>query len=155
MQSAPYIPPETKEEAQQVDLLLEMMGDYVNRTEALRVYRKHKGIVERAADAILSGDRGEDYNWDDTQSSAPPGYSQAVQQIGPQPLKPSTTVIDLTGSDDELQRAMALSLETEPQFGPSNRPPDANWAMVPTNVCNSCSTLWGTANLDWISATWG
>ncbi|KAF9453345.1 hypothetical protein P691DRAFT_719810 [Macrolepiota fuliginosa MF-IS2] len=136
MQTAPYIPPETQEEAEQVDFLLGMMGDYVNRTEALRVYRKHKGNVERAADAILSGDRGEDYNWDDTQSSGPPGYSQAVQQIGPQPLKPSTTVIDLTGSDDELQRAMAMSLENEPTFGPSNRAPDSNWAVVPTNVRN-------------------
>lgn len=134
MQTTPYIPPETKEEAEQVDLLLEMMGDFVNRTEALRVYRKHKGNVERAGDAILSGDRGEDYNWDEAESSAPPGYSQATQQIGPQPLKPSTTVIDLTGSDEELHRAMAMSLEDEPTFGPSNRPPDPNWAMVPTNV---------------------
>lgn len=135
MQTAPYIPPESKEEAEQVDFLLGMMGDYVNRREALRVYRKHKGNVERAADAILSGDRGEDYNWDDTQSSALPGYSQAVQPVGPQPLKPANTVIDLTSSDDELQRAMAMSLENEPTFGPSNRPPDSNWAMVPTNVC--------------------
>ncbi|KXN88417.1 hypothetical protein AN958_07323 [Leucoagaricus sp. SymC.cos] len=134
MQAAPYIPPETQEETEQIDMLLELMGDFVNRTEALRVYRKHKGNVERAADAILNGDRGQDYNWDDSQSSTPPGYSQAIQQqAGPQPLKPSNTVIDLTGSDDELQRAVAMSLETEPTFGPSNRPPDSNWAMVPTN----------------------
>lgn len=136
MQSPPNIPPETVEESEQVNLLLEMLGDSVNRAEALRVYRKHKGNMERAADAILSGDRGEDYNWEETPASAPPGYSQAIQQqIRPQPLKPSNTVIDLTGSDDELQRAMALSLETETQFGPSNRTPDVNWAMVPTNVC--------------------
>ncbi|XP_006455181.1 hypothetical protein AGABI2DRAFT_226546 [Agaricus bisporus var. bisporus H97] len=134
MQSPPNIPPETVEESEQVNLLLEMLGDSVNRAEALRVYRKHKGNMERAADAILSGDRGEDYNWEETPASAPPGYSQAIQQqIRPQPLKPSNTVIDLTGSDDELQRAMALSLETETQFGPSNRTPDVNWAMVPTN----------------------
>jgi hypothetical protein len=134
MQTAPYIPPETQEEAEQVDALLDMLGNFVTRTEVLRVYRKNKGNVDRTADAILNGDRAEDYNWEDTQSSAPPGYSQSTQQIGPQPLKPSTTVIDLTGSDEELQRAMAMSLETEPTFGPSNRPSDLNWAMVPTNV---------------------
>ncbi|KAJ3567931.1 hypothetical protein NP233_g6045 [Leucocoprinus birnbaumii] len=130
----PHIPPETTEETEQVNFLLEMMGDFVSRTEALGVFRKHKGNVERAADAIINGDRGEDYNWDGSQSTAPPGYLQSTQQIGLQPLKPSNSgVIDLTGSDDELNRAMAMSLETETTFGPSNRPPDSNWAMVPTD----------------------
>jgi len=128
MQIMPYISPETMEETGQVDFLLEMMGDSVSRTEALRVYRKHKGNVERAADAMVNGDRGGDYDWDPSQSAA------AYSQISPQPSKPSNTVIDLTGSDDELQRAMAMSLEREPTFGPSNRPPDSNWAMVTTNV---------------------
>lgn len=133
MQPAPYVPPETTEETGQVDFLLGMMGGSMSRKEALRVYRKHEGNVSRAVDAIMNGDKGEDYNWEENQSTTPPGYSQSTQQIGPQPLKPSTTVIDLTGSDDELQRAMAMSLETEPTFGPSNRPPDSNWAVVPTN----------------------
>jgi hypothetical protein len=51
--------------------------------------------------------------------------------------------IDLTGDDDnnaELRRALEASLATAsysqhaPQFGPSNRAPDPNWAMVPSNV---------------------
>lgn len=131
----PYISPETMEETGQVDFLLEMMGDSVSRTEALRVYRKHKGNVERAADAMVNGDRGGDYDWDPSQSAA------AYSQISPQPSKPSNTVIDLTGSDDELQRAMAMSLEREPTFGPSNRPPDSNWAMVTTNQSENNAVL--------------
>jgi len=54
-------------------------------------------------------------------------------------------VIDLTadtGDDDssELRRALKASLDTAPygphasQFGPSDRAPDPNWAMVPSNV---------------------
>jgi hypothetical protein len=50
-------------------------------------------------------------------------------------------VIDLTGEDDnELRRAVKASLFTDPygphesQFGPSDRAPDPNWAMVPSNV---------------------
>ena len=50
-------------------------------------------------------------------------------------------VIDLTGDDDgELRRALKASLTTAPygphasQFGPSDRAPDPNWAMVPSNV---------------------
>jgi len=53
-------------------------------------------------------------------------------------------VIDLTadpGDDDsELRRALKASLNTAPygqhasQFGPSDRAPDPNWAMVPSNV---------------------
>jgi len=104
MQIVPYIPQETSEESGQVDFLLEMMGDSVRRTEALRVYRKHKGNVERAADAIVNGDRGEDYNWECGESGA------AYSQDNGQRVQP---VIDLTGSDDELQRAMAMSLEEE------------------------------------------
>lgn len=50
-------------------------------------------------------------------------------------------VIDITGEDDsELRRALEASLTTAPygphvsQFGPSDRAPDPNWAMVPSNV---------------------
>jgi hypothetical protein len=53
-------------------------------------------------------------------------------------------LIGLTGDDDnnaELRRALEASLATAsthgqlaPQFGPSNRAPDPNWAMVPSNV---------------------
>jgi hypothetical protein len=50
-------------------------------------------------------------------------------------------VIDLTGDDEkvELRRAVHASLSPSygphgSQFGPSDRAPDPNWAMVPSNV---------------------
>ncbi len=53
-------------------------------------------------------------------------------------------VIDLTGDDEsvELKRALEVSLFTSAyppssQFRPSNRAPDPNWAMVPSNVCST------------------
>ena len=58
------------------------------------------------------------------------------------------TVIDLTGDDGsvELKRALEASLSTSAyppasQFRPSNRAPDPNWAMVPSNVCSILSCL--------------
>jgi hypothetical protein len=54
------------------------------------------------------------------------------------------TVIDLTGDDGnaELKRALEASLSTSAyppsssQLRPSDRAPDPNWAMVPSNVCS-------------------
>ena len=54
--------------------------------------------------------------------------------------RPEDNVIDLTGDDDsELAKAMAASLQDNQEgasttFGPSNRAPDPNWAMVSSNV---------------------
>ena len=52
-------------------------------------------------------------------------------------------VIDLTEDDGsvELKRALEASLSTaayqsSSQFRPSDRAPDPNWAMVPSNVCS-------------------
>ncbi|SRR5229473_2959753 len=54
------------------------------------------------------------------------------------------SIVDLTGegNDDnvELRRAIQASLSTSAyppssQFRPSDRAPDPNWAMVPSNVC--------------------
>lgn len=53
------------------------------------------------------------------------------------------TVIDLTSDDGsvELKRALEASLSASAyppssQFRPSDRAPDPNWAMVPSNVCS-------------------
>jgi hypothetical protein len=45
-------------------------------------------------------------------------------------------LIDLTTDDDEdLSRALKASLQDQGStFGPSERAPDPNWAMVPSNV---------------------
>lgn len=49
-------------------------------------------------------------------------------------------VIDLTGDDDEdLSRALQASLQDQgTTFGPSDRAPDPNWAVVPSNVTTLC-----------------
>lgn len=52
------------------------------------------------------------------------------------PEKDSDAIIDLTG-DEELSQALQASLnEPNPNFGPSNRAPDPQWAMVSSNVIN-------------------
>ena len=52
--------------------------------------------------------------------------------------RPENAVIDLTKDEDdkELARALQASLEDQgtTKFGPSNRAPDPNWAMVSSNV---------------------
>lgn len=52
--------------------------------------------------------------------------------------KDQDAVIDLTGEHDEdpeLKRALQLSMEgeREPVFRQSDRAPDLNWAVVPSN----------------------
>lgn len=50
-------------------------------------------------------------------------------------------VIDLTG-DEELSQALQASLnEANPNFGPSDRAPDPNWAMVSSNVLGPIAHL--------------
>jgi len=120
-------------EEQEQSLILASMGDIDEHT-ALRVLRKHNGNMQAAADAILSGDRG---------ASPPP---QKVTSVDP-----AANTIDLTGddNDEEMKRALQLSMTMSnsvnavaaasntqtAQFKPSDRAPDPNWAMVPSNVC--------------------
>lgn len=111
-----------------------LMGDVVDSEVARKVLRKHKGDVEKAADAILSGDRGEITAWTPTQATQDASYA------APSPSIPALTlpsIIDLTG-DDEYTRALQMSMETsqsEPTFRPTDRAPDPAWQMVPSNVC--------------------
>jgi hypothetical protein len=53
----------------------------------------------------------------------------------------NSPVIDLTAEEDsdDLSRALKASLETQSnlKFGPSQRAPDPNWAVVPSNACLS------------------
>ncbi|KAG1752094.1 hypothetical protein EDB19DRAFT_1903493 [Suillus lakei] len=128
-------------ESNNIELLITLMDGGVDHEVARRVLRKFDGDVEKAASAMIEGDRGED-----TQSSLWTSHSQ-MEINQPRPLPPPTVRpnspinIDLTGDDDsELSRALKASLETAsqegPMFGPSERPPDANWAMVPSNQHN-------------------
>ncbi|KAG0699074.1 hypothetical protein DFH29DRAFT_938334 [Suillus ampliporus] len=130
-------------ESNNIELLITLMDGGVDHEVARRVLRKFDGDVEKAASAMIEGDRGEE------QSSLWTSHSQ-IEINQPRPLPPpsvrpnSPINIDLTGEDDqndELSRALKASLETAsqeaPKFGPSERPPDANWAMVPSNQNNS------------------
>ncbi|KAL0071280.1 hypothetical protein AAF712_001846 [Marasmius tenuissimus] len=120
----------TEKENNDVELLSAMMGGDVDSTVALRVLRKFKGDMEKAADAMLAGDRGLQ------ESTSVPKVTTTT---------PAQNVIDLTrdDNDEEMSRALQMSMETDPQptlsssevtFGPSNREPDPNWAVVSTGA---------------------
>lgn len=105
---------------------------------AMRVLRKHKGDMERAADAILEGDRGETSVWESQHRTTPdPKHSDGRSTaIAPHP---SSSVIDLTVEPEDVSRAMELSLQDNnsgagPQFRRTDRAPHPEWQMVPSNV---------------------
>ncbi|CAL1709523.1 unnamed protein product [Somion occarium] len=118
------------------------MDSNVDPDVALAVLRRNWGDVDKAATALLEGDTG----------VAPPPYGTFPPSLGqddrntivgprtPPPSKPERDsppgVIDLTGDDDkDLSQALKASLEDHgTTFGPSNRAPDPNWAMVSSNA---------------------
>ncbi|KAK0223731.1 hypothetical protein IW262DRAFT_1546771 [Armillaria fumosa] len=112
------------EEETRIQNLSAMMGSDFSTEVARRVLRKHNGSVDKAAEALLTGDIGED---DAVVSIHTAGATQP-------------TVIDLTGDDnEEVNRAIRMSLNEEeetppPKFGPSNRAPDPAWQVVASNV---------------------
>ncbi|KAI6014460.1 hypothetical protein PISMIDRAFT_26984 [Pisolithus microcarpus 441] len=126
-------------EAENVKLLTEMMGDHSDREVARRVLRKYEGDVEKAATAMLEGERGDDDQSHQLWSSVSQMDVVSHKQPSvPSIVRPNTPVVDLTGDDDrDLQRAMKESMSTlqqpAPVFGPSERPADPNWAMVLSN----------------------
>ena len=132
-------PEEVQQEQDRVELLAGMMGGDVGLEEARRVLRKHKGNVEKAADAMLGGDRGRQEEGSSTQdnksfiepAASSSGTRQAVQTQGS-----SGNIIDLTAEDDYARPNRWDNLRSrrqEVKFGPSERPPDPNWQMVPAS----------------------
>ena len=132
-------PEEVQQEQDGVELLAGMMGGNVGLEEARRVLRKHKGDVQKAADAMLGGDRGQQEEGSSTQdnksfvepAASSSGTRQAVQTQGS-----SGNVIDLTAEDDYTRPNRWENLRSRQQevkFGPSERPPDPAWQMVPTS----------------------
>jgi CheY-like chemotaxis protein len=129
------LPINTKEQSD-VEMLTRIMPT-ADETTALRVLRKHRGDIERAAAAILEGDTGE----------APEvTYTAPTRPASPRRARRAghgTPVLNHPGEDDELARALQASLESVQgsphiravNFGPSTRAPDPTWAMVPSNVC--------------------
>lgn len=153
---------EEQREEEDGALLVSMMGDDIDPQVALRVLRKYNGSLQRAADAILAGDRGGEESW---QPSTP------VPHIAQAP----STVIDLTAEDHTASASMGpmdrlvpnrapeaeypnQSIRTttptggvgEVKFGPSDRAPDPNWQVVPSNVRIQITRLSGRdgANMD-------
>jgi hypothetical protein len=128
-------------ESDGVELLAGMMGGDFGQEEARRVLRKHRGNVQKAAEAILGGDRGEDVStaWNTSQTSQETAYADPTSSSGVSQgtQASSSTVIDLTSDDDDISRALQMSMETipsEPTFRPSERAPHPEWQMVPSNV---------------------
>ena len=111
---------------------LASIGD-VEVQVARRVLRKFKGDMEKAVDAILSGDRAMDADWESQRRNTPePMYTDTSKAV-----LPSTSVIDLTADDEDMTRAIQMSMETSqtlPHFGPTERAPHPEWQMVRSNV---------------------
>ncbi len=122
-------------EASQEELLAQIGN--VDRQTARRILRKHKGDMEKAADALLAGDRGETSVWESQHRTTPePRYADGkTTAIAPHP---SSSVIDLTGdTEEELSRAIQLSMQDDtsgPHFRPTDRAPHPDWQMVRSNV---------------------
>lgn len=116
-------------------ILAGMMG--VDNDQARRVLRKYKGDVEKAADAMLSGDQGDESPslWQPSgESSQDPGYVDSFRDATHTVAQPpALNVIDLTGDDND--RALKLTqAQSDIKFGPSERAPDPGWQVVTTNV---------------------
>ncbi|KZT72928.1 hypothetical protein DAEQUDRAFT_808891 [Daedalea quercina L-15889] len=129
----------TQDEQEAVNTLRAMMGDAISAEVALKVLRKHNGDMDKAASALIEGDTGGAAS--DAMDTSWAGGA-TVGPRTPPPSKPEqdATVIDLTADDEdkELSRALQASLEdTRTHFGPSNRAPDPNWAVVPSNVATA------------------
>jgi hypothetical protein len=146
-------------EEENVTFLTSMMGDG-DPDVARRVLRKHNGDVQKAATSILEGDIGAEDSWPTdfgsltdvsisvVGPSTPPreyvtsskSFKSSKTLVASKPEK-DKTVIDLTGDDErELRHALASLASSQyessaSQLRPSERAPDPNWAMVPSNVC--------------------
>ncbi|KAJ3557621.1 hypothetical protein NM688_g1374 [Phlebia brevispora] len=148
----PFRPaPMTPEEISKVEQIVDITC--CPKEDALKHLRRKGGNVEQALDAIFNGESADEV----PKSSAGDMESLRAAAAGVvttgAPLlrdifrpadsprvskseKPSPPMIDLTGDDDEeMSRALRASLEDQgPVFRPSDRAPNPDWAMVPSNV---------------------
>ncbi|KAG6820012.1 hypothetical protein H0H93_006558 [Arthromyces matolae] len=122
----------SQQEEESVSMLAGMMD--VDSETARRVLRKHKGDVEKAADAMLSGDKGDEppplLMW-------PGDANQETGFVDPftvtPPSAPQAQVIDLTADDDDKTFQLSQA-QNDVKFGPSQRAPNPSWQMVTTNT---------------------
>ncbi|KAH7912508.1 hypothetical protein BJ138DRAFT_1004302 [Hygrophoropsis aurantiaca] len=131
--------PDNKKEEESIDSILAMMDGNVDREVARKVLRKCDGDADKAALAMLDGDHGEESSqWHSQSQNA---IANTLPRMTGPPTRANSPTIDLTGDDpnDDMSRALKASLEsisqeTAPKFGPSERPSDPNWAVVPSNA---------------------
>jgi len=136
-----------KQEKENSDYLASVVN--VDTSIARRMLRKHNGDVAKAADAILAGDLGGGDAWESQHRTTPePMYSQdGLDKATPTASSivtpiPSSSVIDLTADDEELTRAIQMSMEDSsqvPKFTTSQRAPHPDWQMVRSNVMYNLS----------------
>ncbi|KIM41364.1 hypothetical protein M413DRAFT_147301 [Hebeloma cylindrosporum] len=126
-------------ENEQVDLCISIVPG-VDASIARRVLRKHKGDIQKAVDALLAGDRGSNV-WESKHRTTPePFYVEPMETttaVIPLTATAPSSVIDLTGDEDDMTRALQMSMQESsqavPQFGPSDRAPHPEWQMVRSN----------------------
>lgn len=136
-------------ESDNVETLRSIMGD-IDAEVARRVLLKHNNNLEAAASAYLEGDRGEPSSttWhnepiDLTDSGA---LNASASRRPNTPLAPEDATMkannDIPALDDpyayeqQLSRALEMSMESGSQtsFQKTDRAPDPNWQVVPSNV---------------------
>ncbi|TCD67354.1 hypothetical protein EIP91_000221 [Steccherinum ochraceum] len=129
----PPLPP-TPQEQKDIQMLVDMFGTESSEDDILRLLRTNNGNIEKTASVLLEGSGA-------VAAMLGPSSTEPVIPRTPPPSKPergspAQPIIDLTGdTDDEFTRALAMSLEDQgPTFRPSDRAPDPNWAVVPSNV---------------------
>lgn len=117
-------------------MLMGMMGGGAPLDQVLRVLRKHKGDVQKAADAILSGDNGEEPPlWQSTLAQdSTPAYRDP-------PTTPTNNALALSGTSVIDLTAEGTDFTSNTKFGPSERAPDPGWQMVTTAVSAACIAI--------------
>ncbi|KAJ6587377.1 hypothetical protein B0H10DRAFT_2093935, partial [Mycena sp. CBHHK59/15] len=119
-------PPPSGQEQTDAEMLVDITG--TNMDQALRMLRKHKGDVSKAADAMLNGE-DDSRTTEDEIARYKQTYAHLFQDgkssgvDAPLPASCSN-IIDLTGDDN---------VRTDTNFRVSNRSPDPSWQLVTTN----------------------
>jgi hypothetical protein len=114
----------------------------VDSQVARRMLRKHNGDVAKAADALLTGGDSAVDAWEPQRRTTPdPMYADGLDMTTPTASSivtpiPSSSVIDLTADDEELNRALQMSLEDSSSTvpNPNQRAPHPEWQVVRSNV---------------------
>jgi len=139
-----------------IDMLRGLLGDDFDPELAKKALAKHNGNLEAAAAALLDKENFDDEtlpSYSHSEHNSRVRDAQLTRALMNTPVaglstnivqraKDQDVVIDLTGEheeDPELNRAIQLSMEgdREPVFRRSDRAPNPNWAVVPSNVSSS------------------